>query len=186
MRFLPYERQIRGFIQRRLRRVSESEDLTQEVLLRALKISKEQEIENPRAFMFGIARNVVLENNAKNSRSLIDAIEDLSPSTDLPSETSTEDVVLANERWAKFARATADLPPQCHKVFVLKKVYGYSNGEIAAKLKISTSTVEKHIAAGLRKVRESMMKYEETGEEGERPTETVIKMTPLKKNLADD
>jgi len=155
--FMPYEPQLRGFFQRRLRRISESEDLTQEVLLRALKVSKEQEINNPRAFLFGIARNVIMQSNAKRSRSLIDAIEDLAPSTELPKEDSTEDVILVRERWSKFVEATTELPPQCQKVFILKKVYGYSNKEIASKLKISTSTVEKHIASGLRKVRDKMI-----------------------------
>ncbi len=34
----------------------------------------------------------------------------------------------------------------------MKKVYGYSMKEIASKLDISPSTVEKHVAAGLKRL----------------------------------
>ncbi len=172
-RFLPYERQIRGFFQRRLRHAPDSEDLTQEVFLRAFKVAEHEEIENPRAFLFAVARNIILNDMAKKSRSIVDAIEDLSPSQDYPSEVSTEDNVFAREKWRIFAKAAADLPAQCQKVFVLKKVYGFSNKEIAASLKISTSTVEKHIASGLRRVREAMM--EEKNDSGVEATVAELK-----------
>ncbi len=49
----------------------------------------------------------------------------------------------------------ADCPTQCRRVFVLKKIYGLSQEEIAAELGIAQSTVEKHIAKGLLLCREA-------------------------------
>jgi RNA polymerase sigma-70 factor (ECF subfamily) len=43
----------------------------------------------------------------------------------------------------------AQLPLQCRRAFLLKKVYGLSQKEIAGYLGISESTVEKHVAKGL-------------------------------------
>jgi RNA polymerase sigma-70 factor (ECF subfamily) len=47
------------------------------------------------------------------------------------------------------ARAIAALPPQCAKVFILRKMQGLSQKEIAARLNISVRTVENHVALGL-------------------------------------
>ena len=171
-RFLPFERQLRGFLQRRSMHVADAEDLTQEVFLRAFRASKKQEIENPKAFLFGVARNVMLADSAKKTRSIISSIEDLSSSSDFKEEISTEEDVESREKWQIFADATAELPPQCQKVFVLKKVYGFANKDIAVKLGISISTVEKHIASGLRRVRETMLKSET--EENNKQGNTVV------------
>ena len=55
-----------------------------------------------------------------------------------------------------FCRAVGGLPEQCRRAFILKKVYGLSQQEIADRLSISQSTVEKHIAKGLLMCREYM------------------------------
>ena len=59
--------------------------------------------------------------------------------------------VAAGEEFSNFCEAVRILPVQCRKVFVLKKVYGYSQREIAIELEISESTVEKHIALGMKR-----------------------------------
>ena len=51
------------------------------------------------------------------------------------------------------------LPVQCRRVFVLKKVYSYSQKEIAEELGISEKSVEKHMALGLQRCRDYMERY---------------------------
>ncbi|MCG8440941.1 MAG: sigma-70 family RNA polymerase sigma factor, partial [Caulobacterales bacterium] len=72
-------------------------------------------------------------------------------SQNISDKPSPHQEVESREQWRLLAEAVSTLPPQCQRVFVLKKVYGHSNKEIAAQLGISTSTVEKHIASGLRR-----------------------------------
>jgi len=59
-----------------------------------------------------------------------------------------ESEVDSQERFLHFCRAVRALPLQCRRAFILKKVYGLSQREIAAYLEISESTVEKHVARG--------------------------------------
>ena len=56
-----------------------------------------------------------------------------------------------------FAMPSGIYRVQCRRAFVLKKVYGYSQREIAQELELSESTVEKHIANGVKRCTYFMM-----------------------------
>jgi RNA polymerase sigma-70 factor (ECF subfamily) len=66
---------------------------------------------------------------------------------DLP---DAEAVYEARERLARLAAAIAALPPQCRRVFTLHKLHGLSHAEVATRLNISRSAVEKHMSAALK------------------------------------
>ena len=57
--------------------------------------------------------------------------------------------VEASERFELFCRAVARLPDVCRRAFVLRRVYGFSQREIAEHLGISIKTVEAHLAKGI-------------------------------------
>lgn len=52
--------------------------------------------------------------------------------------------------------AIATLPEKCREVFVMSKIEGLKNREIAEKLNISEKTVERHMSIALRKLREKL------------------------------
>ena len=52
--------------------------------------------------------------------------------------------------------AIAILPEKCREVFVLSKIEGLKNREIAEKLNISEKTVERHMSIALSKLREEL------------------------------
>jgi RNA polymerase sigma-70 factor (ECF subfamily) len=62
-----------------------------------------------------------------------------------PLETTAQ----TDEEFLMFCRAVRELPVQCRRVFVLRKVYGLSQQEVARHLGISEATVEKHVAKGV-------------------------------------
>lgn len=149
---------IKGFLRRYTSNHHDIEDITQETIMRALQAEKIKEIHEPRAFIFGVARNIARKHLDKKSKSLINYIEDFSDKEYHSNEAAVDDQVDARQRMLVFWEAVTTLPPQCQKVFVLKRVYGYSHKEIAKKLKISVSTVEKHAASGLKRCSEFMKK----------------------------
>ena len=57
----------------------------------------------------------------------------------------------SSEEFGHFCEAVRQLPLQARRVFVLKKVYGYSQREIVRELGIAESTVEKHVALAVRR-----------------------------------
>jgi RNA polymerase sigma-70 factor (ECF subfamily) len=68
--------------------------------------------------------------------------------SDLTSK-SLESQVASKQRFLHFCRATDTLSVEVKRVFLLKKVYGMSQRDIAEYIGLSQSTVEKHVAKGL-------------------------------------
>lgn len=130
------------------------EDIVQETYVRLCQTEKNEDIHAPRAFLFKMARNLALDKVKRaESRLAIVSVEDneefgFGEPEDLIDETYAQ--VVSNEEFALFCEAVRQLPVKCRRVFVLKKVYGFSQREVAEKLNLSESTVEKHIAKGLK------------------------------------
>jgi RNA polymerase sigma-70 factor (ECF subfamily) len=78
----------------------------------------------------------------------------------------------SKERFLLFCRATEQLSDVVRKTFILKKVYGFSQKEIANYLNLSESTIEKHVAKGLLKCAE----YMERVEKNSTPKTSVLKL----------
>lgn len=147
-----------SFVRRFFASSHDIEDICQETVTRALEAEKKKHIEKPRAFLFGVVRNVVRKRLDKQSKSLIDFVDDFSADCYESNQPTIENCLDERQRMLLFAGAVATLPRQCQRVFVMKKVYGYSHKEIAAKLEISVSTVEKHVATGLKRSMDQMEK----------------------------
>jgi RNA polymerase sigma-70 factor (ECF subfamily) len=154
--FREKERAIRSFVRRYFSDQTVIEDICQETIARALAAEKNRPIQSADAFLFGVARNIVRSQLETKSKSLLDFVEDFAPyEADIDSP-SIEQVVDDHARMVQFAESVLRMPRQCQRVFVLKKVYGYSHKEISAQLGISISTIEKHVAAGMKRCLDDM------------------------------
>ena len=142
----------RGLLARlvgRIVRPHDIEDIVQETFIRSFEAARTTEIRHPRSFMLKTARNLALNHISRSDQRLTDQVEDFAAlDVYLPTEV-VESVVEANEQFLLFCRAVRELPLQCRRAFLLKKVYGFSQKEVAAFLGLSESTVEKHVARGL-------------------------------------
>jgi RNA polymerase sigma-70 factor (ECF subfamily) len=68
-------------------------------------------------------------------------------------DSSTEQWLGFNELNDRISRLVADLPDKCRLVYQLKKEEGYSQREIAARLRISEKAVEANISRALKALR---------------------------------
>lgn len=149
----------------KLVRSHDIEDIVQETFLRTYEASRRAEIRHPRAFMESTVRNLALNFVERMDNRRKDSIDDLLGTmdqrlvADLP---LAEDIVDSQERLLLFCRALQRLPTQCRRVFLLKKVYGLSRQEIAERLGIAESGVQKHLAKGMVIVMEFMDAMEGT------------------------
>ena len=158
----------------------EIEDVVQETYVRVCQERQLGEIQSPRSFMYRTARNIALNHRNRAETRLADSLGDAeladSPAMSDPTG-DTLDRVCADEEFATFCDAVRELPVQCRRAFVLKKVYGHSYREIASKMNISEKTVEKHIAKGIRRCRAYVQSREQgaavVGDGTVRPGEPV-------------
>ena len=137
----------------------EVEDIVQETYVRVCQVGERDDIHHPRSFMLRTARNLALDHRKRSESRLADSMEDLQEDLQELSTGAddTYDRVAANQEFGYFCEAVRQLPQQCRKAFVLRKVYGYSQKEIADSLGISENTVEKHIATGIKRCTGYMM-----------------------------
>ncbi len=141
----------------RLVRPHDVEDIVQETYMRVFQAARRQPIRSPQAFMLKTARNIVLDQQVR-----ADALNHVAaPLLDDESaadndafdqfwDEQTPDTVLESEQeFIVFCRAVRELPRQCRRAFLLKKVYGLSQREVAARLGVSEGTIEKHITKAM-------------------------------------
>ena len=140
---------LRSFISRYVISPQDIDDVSQETFLRAYKAEKEKEIEHPKAFLFRIAKNLMLSEFSRKARKITDYIEDYEGSEELLDTENLESNVMAQQKLGIYCEAVASLPTRCRRVIVMKKVYGMQNKEIARRLDLSVSTVEKHLTKGI-------------------------------------
>lgn len=145
----------------------EVEDIVQETYVRVCQVETPEQIQFPRSFMLRTAQNLALD-HLKRAETRLNVSLDDELDLELAGYTTradeTFDRVAANQEFGFFCEAVRQLPLQCRKAFVLKKVYGYSQKEIALDLDISENTVEKHIATGIKRCAQFMAELkQETG-----------------------
>lgn len=140
------------------------EDIVQETYVRVCQADRIDSIRTPQSFMFRTARNLALDHVKRSEYRLSVSADDVSAGEYAGVDSSGDETftsVSSNEEFARFCEAVRHLPMQCRRAFVLRKVYGYSQREIAVEMKLSENTVEKHIATGIRKCRDFMRRFDE-------------------------
>lgn len=152
---------LRRYLARAVSRIvppRDIEDIVQETYVRVCQVDQPEAIRHPRSFLYRTARNLALDHAKRAEFRLSDSLSDSMDGPDpeqhfdtLRSGDETYDQVAAKQEFEFFCEAVRQLPVQCRRAFVLRKVYGYSQKEIAEALGLSESTVEKHIAYGIKR-----------------------------------
>lgn len=159
--FLEHQSFLKKFLSRYLYNRQDIDDVVQETYLRAYQAEQKKDIEQPKAFLFRIARNIALTSLTKKSHQITDYIADLDDSLVIDDEATTENEVEARENLGIYCQAVAALPEQCRRVFLLRKIHGLSHKEIALRMELSVSSVEKHLLKGVIRCRAYVREYEE-------------------------
>lgn len=158
--FLDQQTSLKAFISRFIRRPQDIDDIAQETFVRAFLAEQKSAINSPKAYLYRIARNLSLETLSKKSARMTQFIEDSCEESVLKNLEDVEDRVDVLKKFDRLKRGIAELPPQCQRVFIMHKVYGFKYREISKQLGISVSTVEKHIMTGLKRCRDSVNQKE--------------------------
>ncbi len=163
---LPLEGEVRRWLRRSVTS-QDTDDIIQEAYCRIAGLDQTFHIENPRAYFFQVVRNILIEQVRRARIVRIDAVaemEALNISDDRP---SPEQEVSAHRDLKRLQRLIDDLPERCRQVFVLRKIEGLSQKEIARRLNITEHTVEAHAGRGLQLILKAWA--------GQSPEETAVR-----------
>jgi len=124
------------------------DDILQEAFMRSFEAAGKPSVRNsPRAFLLRAASNLGLSPGAAPKHAHKEDLtvpEVYQLAAEIPASQLAD-----SQRFATFCRAVGSLPEDYRRAFILKKVYGLSQQEIADRLGIPRSVVETHIANGL-------------------------------------
>lgn len=137
---------LKRYVMRIIHTENDVDDVVQEAFMRAYKTETDADIRQPKSYLFRVAKHVALNQIRRQLSRPTDYLEDSDSSSVLTSEWTLEDEVLAQEKLGVHCMAVAALPPKRRKVYLMRKVYGMSQKNIAESLGISVSTVEAHLA----------------------------------------
>jgi RNA polymerase sigma-70 factor (ECF subfamily) len=154
---------LRRFLIARTGDAAEADDVLQELWLKARNLQAGP-IENGRAYLYRMAQNLVVDRLRERQRRMErerrwnDHATDFAAAGVDPVDRSqtAEDEILAREEVATLVSAISNLPEGARRAFELHKLEGLSHGEVAARLGISKSGVEKHMAVAMKYLRRAM------------------------------
>jgi RNA polymerase sigma-70 factor (ECF subfamily) len=146
---------LRRFLARLLTDRNEAQDIAHDAYLRILPHLDSHSARNPEALLYVTARRLALNRLKRSRRSPIDATA--TPAIEpMASEADAAQQAIVRQELELLEHAIADLPAGCRSVLLLRNIDRLSHREIAERLGIAVSTVEKQHARALRLLRESL------------------------------
>jgi RNA polymerase sigma factor (sigma-70 family) len=146
---VPHETAIRAWLVRRAFDL-DIDDIIQEMYARLAGLETVEDIRNPRQYAFQAAFSILV-NLTRHARVIpmvaVGDFEELGLSSPEP---SPEQHAEARAELKALEQALQSLPDACREAFLLRRVDGLSQKEVAAKMGISEKTVEKYMANGVR------------------------------------
>ena len=146
---------LRRYLARLLGNAAEAQDVAHDAYLRVYPTANTPPAERPEALLYVTARRLAINRLKRRSISPI-ARDTVNAETAASATPGVVQLVMARQELALLERAIAQLPEGCRTVLLLRKVELLSHREIADRLGIAVSTVEKQHARALRLLRASL------------------------------
>jgi RNA polymerase sigma-70 factor (ECF subfamily) len=146
---------LRRYLATVLENPQEAQDIAHDAYVRTYAAMQGQEIHQPKAFLFTTARRLALNFRIRRGSRMRPEENTVLDRTAADTPDAAQLTIARQEREAMVA-AIARLPEGCRTVLVLRNLEGLSHREIADRLGLAGSTVEKHLARALRLLREDL------------------------------
>jgi len=144
-----YRPALLAFFRRRVNVPADAEDLVQEAFLRLAKPGRLQGIDNVESYVFQVATNLVRER--ARSRTARNADAEILLDLDIEDDQvfSPARIVESRDSVSRVLTALKELPERTRTIFILQRFEGLTYAEIALRLGLSQSAVEKNMSRAL-------------------------------------
>ena len=153
--FLAHRRELQAYLTRLLRSPDRAADLTQETFLRFAEYSGANPsavITHERSYLYRTAHNLAVDHIRRESRERTDAVPD-DELVEVVDETPSPERAVGGRSDLELVRsAVQELPERTRRIFVLARIEGLTYHDVAERLRISESSVQKHLAKATKHV----------------------------------
>jgi len=147
---LPHEPALRAWLKRRRVQDLEVDDIVQETYARLASAESVAGVRNARTYAFQTAHSVILTHLRRSRVVSIRAVADVDLLGAAAEGPSPEEEAADRDELHHLAQAIAGLPERVREVFSLRRIEGLSQRQVAERLGLAESTVEKHMAKSFR------------------------------------
>lgn len=147
-----YYRELLNFCLRHLKDRDAAADVVQESYARVLAVQRAgQTIEQPRALLHLTARRLMIDGHRRAALRDHDDLHALPEAEQpaAPAHGQPEAMLASAQVLRAYAAAIEALPPRCREAFMLQVFDGLTHAQIAERMSISRSMVEKHVVRGM-------------------------------------
>lgn len=136
---------------------TEAQDIVQEIYLRIVSARRDVEILHPGGYLYKLGNNILLDRlRQERARTLRDSRwrethhHSSFGGEDVSDTVPQDEVLIARDQLQRMEVALADLPEGVQTSFRLHKIEGLTYGQVAERMGVSKSLIEKHMMAALR------------------------------------
>jgi RNA polymerase sigma factor (sigma-70 family) len=176
---LPLERGLRAWLGRKQLGTIEHDDIIQEIYTRLITVDSVEHIRDVGSYVFQIAGSVIVDTLRRQKIISIAAFPERNYLEVVSQAPSPETCVIDRDEWQHLTMAISRLPGNIRKAFVLSRIYGLSQREVADRLGLSESTVEKHIRKGFLLVLASIKRNDGAAGEEENTSGAASEENPI-------
>lgn len=162
--FRKFAPRLEAFARKYTSEAVEAEDIVQDIFLKLWERREFLENTSLTSFLFMMVKNSCL-NHLKHLQ-VTESVERRIPETEAAECLYAIDLVpdpssllMQKELSDSIDRIMEELPPKCKEVFILSRLKGFKNREIAAQMHITEKVVEKHISRALKRFRAGLEPY---------------------------
>ncbi|QIL91684.1 sigma-70 family RNA polymerase sigma factor [Microbulbifer sp. SH-1] len=135
----------------------EAETILQETYIKLLRLQDLQPLrENPRAYLYTVATNLVRDSLRRQLRRRADQHESFDEQDHASSQVSPQGSAEWQQSLQQLKQSLLRLKPVTRKVFLLSRFEEMTYPEVAAALSISTRSVERHMSTALKHLQQEL------------------------------
>ena len=151
---------ILHYLRKRTDNASDAADMTQDVFTQWLDYNDRTKVEQPRAFLFQMARNLLRDHWRKQKVRHGVHHEQAERDAEPVSDEQNDPLAAAQrlQRLEQLKEVLAELSPRRREALMLHRFEGLSQAQIAERMGVSVSMVEKHIAFALLHCKQRLQK----------------------------
>jgi RNA polymerase sigma factor (sigma-70 family) len=147
----PYDSALRAYLHFCFPSLNDVDDIVQNSYMKLLQAQKRRRIAFAKAYLFATARNEALALFRRPRIFSDKPVTDTSVLGILEEGADVVERVSISQEIALLLDAIDALPARCREIFILRKLQGISQKEIAVRLGLSEQTIQVQIARGAKK-----------------------------------